>query len=158
MIALKQIMVALDFTDKVESTVRYAADLAELFNAEVVGCHILEPPASLFRGVVGVNLLASNAREKTESLLQNAGVQQMRVLTKHGNPSHEIPRLTRNEGIVLIVIGTQGRRRQVTWLNSKSRGSSSSLPRAGCPRTQLKSGFHFTSLMRAERFNYETVY
>lgn len=131
MIALKQIMVALDFTETVQVTIRYAADLSLLFNAEVVGCHVLEPPATLLPAVAGVDLLASNAREEIESLMRNASITRSRVLIEHGNPSSEIPRIARNEYIDLIVIGTHGR----NSIADKLLGSTAEavIRRAHCP-------------------------
>ena len=114
MIAPRQIMVAMDFSEISEAAVNCAVELAKRFDAELVGCHVLEPhhllPDMTDMGEsANVDLRASNARELVEKLLREAGADRFRVLIEKGHANKEIVRAARNEGIGMIVVGTHGR-------------------------------------------------
>ena len=114
MIAPKQILVATDFSEISGTAIRCAVELAKRFDAELVGCHVLEthsmlPDIAEAGETANVDVQASNARETLEKLLKEAGADRFRVLIEKGYANKEVVRAARNEGIEMIVVGTHGR-------------------------------------------------
>lgn len=146
MINLKSILVATDFSDQASAAVRYAAEFARLFEAETVACHVLEPAKVVLPGVTGtteaggVDVEASNARDQVEQLLTESGTPRFRVLIEKGNPSAEIIRAARNEGVDLIVLSTHGR----TGMSHMIMGSTAEnvVRLAPCPVLVVRDGKH----------------
>ena len=118
MIEVKSILVATDFSDHARVAMRYGAELAHKFGAEVIACHIVAPltfgkpfPGSDDRSAARFNpeVRASRARELAEEWFATLDVRQGRVLVELGHPFVEIVRIARNENVDLVVIGTHGR-------------------------------------------------
>ena len=111
MIKLERVLVPSDFSERAEPALKYAVDLANRFDAEIVGCHVIELPMVIIplHEEEPVDVVASNAREKLESLLRAAGAKKFRVLIEQGNPTRQLVRIAANEDIDLVVVSTHGR-------------------------------------------------
>jgi nucleotide-binding universal stress UspA family protein len=114
MIDLRRVLVATDFSEASTAAVRYGADLARRFNAQLYVFHAMdhldegaeaEQPDDLSEAMQNAahnrlrHLLASNALRHIEPLCA------MRV----GAAADEIVRYAHESGIDLIVMGTHGR-------------------------------------------------
>lgn len=146
MIVLKQVMVAADFSEQSRHVAAYAVELARPFQAEVVGCHVLEPLQGLLPLMSGptdsasTDVQASDAREAMERLLTDAGADRFRVLIQKGHPSAEIVRVAKNEDVDMIVIGTQGRSGMAHLLLGSTAENVVRL--APCPVMVVRTGAH----------------
>ena len=107
-----------DFSEHSKLALRYAAELARLFDCEVIACHIIEPEAFQFALAVNegspsaqptIDQQASRARELAEETMAAFDIREGRVLIEPGHAFPEILRLARNEDVDLIVIATHGR-------------------------------------------------
>ena len=118
MITLKKILAATDFSAHSEIAVRYAAEFARAFDAEVLLCNVVGhadilsqiPPGG--EGYFPPNLEElheDQARKECEQILKNSGIARGRVVVNVGSPFVEIIRLARDEDVDLIIIGTHGR-------------------------------------------------
>lgn len=118
MINLKRILVATDFGEQALNAMRFAADLARTFQAELIVCHILAPyPLALHTTAEQEELLArfnpelraSKARDFVERSFAELGVQNGRFLAQLGRPYEEIVNIAETENVDLVVVGTHGR-------------------------------------------------
>ncbi|MEX0703140.1 MAG: universal stress protein [Planctomycetales bacterium] len=117
MIRLEKILVALDLSEHSQVAMRYAAEFARAFSAEVVVCHVVEQAGMLASLPPGgeayfppnlTELQAQRGRAEGERLLRELGVARGRVEIREGKAFVEIVRLAREEDADLIVVGTHG--------------------------------------------------
>lgn len=119
MIAIKQILVATDFSPASESALRYGRELARSFGASL---HVLHVTENVFARAVDaytyipVDLqedVEAAAREQTETLLDDEDRRDLHAVaaTVTSNvPADAIIEYARAHGVSLIVMGTHGRR------------------------------------------------
>lgn len=142
MIKLERVLVPSDFSERAEPALKYAVELANRFDAEIVGCHVIELPMVILplHEEEPVDVVASNAREKLESLLRKAGAKKFRVLIEQGNPTRQLVRIAANEDIDLVVVSTHGR----SGLSHMLMGSTAeNLVRlTPCPVLVVRDGMH----------------
>jgi nucleotide-binding universal stress UspA family protein len=117
MIALKKILLATDFSDHSRVALRYAAALAQAFDAEVLVVHVMEIPSLISQlpptgdSYIPPDWTAAqeaHARAQVEKLLADSGVARIRSLLRTGSPFVEIVAAAREEEVDLIVVGTHG--------------------------------------------------
>jgi len=118
MIQLKRIVAAVDFSEHTPVVLRYAAELARAFGAEVVLCHVVAKADMLSQiPPVGEGYFPPNyeelqrkvATEEAAKALADAGIPQARVVIAAGAPFVEIINVARHENADLIIVGTHGR-------------------------------------------------
>jgi nucleotide-binding universal stress UspA family protein len=118
MIALRKILAATDFSEHSRVAVDYAAALAKTFGAEVLLCHVVEPPDLISQGPPtgeayfppNLSQLQHDAAEsECARLLQEADVSKGRALVAIGSPFIELIRIARDENADLLIAGTHGR-------------------------------------------------
>ena len=117
MIALRRILVAVDFTDHSRQAMAHAAGLAEVFGSEVILCHVVESPSLLeklppmgeeyFPPNLGT-LHEEQARKQCEALAKEFGLNSARIEIPMGRPFVKLVQLAREEDVDLIVLGTHG--------------------------------------------------
>ena len=114
MIALKHILVPVDFSETSAAAVRYGVALARLFGAKLHLLHVGEKATSeiAMEFPLGLEGTFEDAmRERLVKILtpqEQLGLQH-ELLLRPGTPYLEIVRYARDQGIDLIVIGTHGR-------------------------------------------------
>lgn len=117
-IQLKRILAAVDFSDVTESVVRHGAELARVFGAELVLCHIVDrgslisqiPPGG--EGYLPPNLpqlQEDYARDQVHQLQARLGLPTLRLEVGHGAPYAEIIRIAKEGNFDLLLVGTHGR-------------------------------------------------
>jgi len=100
---------AVDLRDQSETVLRWAADFAEAYKAKLSLIHVLHAvdlhgASEDFWTPELRNMLAENAREEMETLLQKVGVKaNVRVAT--GIPERLIPAFVKDEAVDVLVIG-----------------------------------------------------
>jgi len=109
MSTLKRILVATDFTDHARNALELAAFLARQSEAEIILCHVIDPTLVIPPPKDAPERAASDARAQAETWLQQAGIENGRVLIEQGHAFAEIVRLARNEDADLVVLGSHGR-------------------------------------------------
>lgn len=120
MIALKTILVPVDFSDCSESALERARALAVEFNASLHLLHVVTEPFHetwiyFAPGIELADMLKEyqdKSRSSLESLATTSEISSGRVVvaTEYGNPSDEILRYAGDHHADLIVCGTHGRR------------------------------------------------
>ncbi len=118
-IALKKILVPVDFSEASEVALRYGKAFAEAFGAQLHVMHVFEEPvvpAWTTEGYIPAlqsvrEELEKRARQKLEETLSDdeRGKFDAQLVLKTGTPFVEIVRYARENDIDLIVIGTHGR-------------------------------------------------
>lgn len=117
MIRLEKILVALDLSEHSRVAMRYAAELARAFSAEVIACHVVEHVGMIAALPAGseayfppnlVEVQSKRAREEAERLIRELSIARARVEIREGKAFVEIVRLARDEDVDLIVVGTHG--------------------------------------------------
>lgn len=111
MIALKHILVPVDFSTHSQAALRYAAALAEAFGAQLHLVHVVQGPAAYARMYVPpedwlLEQRVAARRELDELPVENATVTRE---VRTGSPLVEIIRYAKEADIDLIVMGTHGR-------------------------------------------------
>jgi len=119
-VRIKKILVPIDFSEHSKYALQYAVRFAELFNAEVLLCYVVEPviyPADFSMGQVGIpnveDELRLRGQEELDKLVakhlkKRAVARKVRTFVLTGRPSGEIVRLAETENVDLIVIAAHG--------------------------------------------------
>lgn len=121
MFALKNILVATDFSDCSEAALSYGRELARQFGARLHVLHVVETVLADSLGVYGYASvmpelqveLEESDRRRLEQLISDDDRTSLRATTtlcSFDTPAHAIDDYARTENIDLIVIGTHGRR------------------------------------------------
>jgi nucleotide-binding universal stress UspA family protein len=116
MLAVKNILLPVAFSDRCRGAARYAMALASHFDSHIVLIHSLESTAFASRGFEGVALPESwfsEQRARMEKELHKFFTQELRrqkvkCLVVEGDPAHEIVRHAHAENVDLIVMPTHG--------------------------------------------------
>lgn len=118
MIDIKRILVPVDFSDSSSKAIRYGAEFAQRFGAELILVHILELPfypVEQGLGMVPPGMPDEVIPEVESRLAEEraaAGVDAaiaVRLIVREGKPFVELIRLAREESVDLIIIPTHGR-------------------------------------------------
>jgi nucleotide-binding universal stress UspA family protein len=114
MIALQKILVPTDLSKSSASALQYAKELTEKFAGSLYVLHVLDEMPNVPGFVPQLRKIweemASQGRRQLEQLLSEEERQRLRarLVVRTGRPFVEILRYAREEGIDLIVMGTQG--------------------------------------------------
>lgn len=115
MIALKQILVATDFSEPAEVATDYGRDLARSYGATLHVMHVIEDMLALYAPDLGFALIdvernIAAAAERDLASLQAPGHDAFRsVVVRSANVSHAITQYAKTHDIDLIIVGTHGR-------------------------------------------------
>jgi nucleotide-binding universal stress UspA family protein len=114
LVSIKQILFATDFSCSSKRALPYAVALAEKYDAKLIAAHITPEPVGLPSAArEGLRVLGVSGEENARDGLAglSAPLQRVRheILSREGDIWAELSRITREEGIDLIVIGTHGR-------------------------------------------------
>jgi len=118
MLAIRTILVGVDFTETSDRAVDYATGLAEKLDASVVVMHAYEIPiygfpegALVASGEIAARLSIA-AQRALDAMVESRAKPGLRLhaMLRTGNPYEETNRAADEIGADLIVIGTHGRR------------------------------------------------
>jgi nucleotide-binding universal stress UspA family protein len=116
-IALRQILVPIDFSEHSKNALKYAIPFAAQFNAAVHLLYVVEPtiyPADFSFGQIGFPNVEEELRTRGAAELdaliakEIGGRVQAQKSVRTGKPFFEINEYAREEGINLIIIATHG--------------------------------------------------
>jgi nucleotide-binding universal stress UspA family protein len=114
---IKRILVPTDFSEHSRLALGYAKDHAERHGAELLLCHVMEPPVypTMLEGTALVMPpLDEKVRDQVERQLvelRDASIGPdlpCRVVLREGTPTTEIIELAKTEDVDLIIIATHG--------------------------------------------------
>ncbi len=117
-VSLKKILVPQDFSDYSLHALRYAVTFAELFKAELVVLHIVEPivyPADFSFGQVSIPAMEEEIRKHSEEQLNELVEKEIpetvraTPIIRVGKPFIEIVEVAKSQNADLIVISSHGR-------------------------------------------------
>src|SRR4051812_37751440 len=95
MISLRKILVGVDFSEHTHTAVAYAAEIAKLFNSEVILCHVVQPPELISQIPPGgegyfppnlAQLEEQAAKDECKKLIAEFALTRVRVVTPIGSP------------------------------------------------------------------------
>ena len=118
MIALKNILVATDFSDSSAVALNYGRDLARSYDASLHVVHVIEDLLALHGPEIGFAYadiqrnIEAGVRRDLDSALSVDDQQALNartVITRGRNVSHAITEYAKNNAIDLIIVGTHGR-------------------------------------------------
>lgn len=118
MIALKNILVATDFSEPSAVALDYGRDLARSYDAALHVVHVIEESMALHGPEIGFayadiqrNIEAAVRRDLDAALSadDHRTLNARTVITRAGNVSHAITEYAKNNAIDLIIVGTHGR-------------------------------------------------
>jgi nucleotide-binding universal stress UspA family protein len=116
-IALRKILVPIDFSEYSKKALHYAIPFAQQFHAKILLLYVVEPtiyPADFSFGQIGMPNVENELRVKGEQELQDLitneikGVVPAEGLVKVGLPFVEVVSYAKEEGIDLIIVATHG--------------------------------------------------
>ena len=114
---IKKILVPIDFSDYSKNSLKYAANFANKFNAEITLIYVVEPviyPPDFSMGQIAIPSVNAEwdlkAKEELEKLGKQEIPERIKVSTiiKTGKPFLEIIDTAAEENIDLIIIATHG--------------------------------------------------
>lgn len=153
-IALKNILVPVDFSESSRKAVRYATSFARQFSAQVLLLHVVEPvPPPAPDYIIGDGLADSiqtqrAARHLAKWLKAIDSLIPARGSVQTGNASWEIVRAAEENNIDLIVIGMRGRTKLARLLLGST--AERVVRHAPCPVMVIREREH-DFLVKAER-------
>ena len=119
---ITKIMVAIDFSDYSDYTLKYAANLASSLNAQLIVANVVnQRDITAMRAVLQTNIdltvseYAQKEKEersqKIQKLLEQANCENLKVKTEFrlGMPFVELLNIVKEEGVDLVVMGSKGR-------------------------------------------------
>jgi nucleotide-binding universal stress UspA family protein len=118
MIDIRKILVGVDFSEHSEAALRYGAEFAKSFGAELLVCHVvpradmlsqLPPGGEAYFPPNLAELQQQEAQQRCEELLASTGLSRGRIVLSEGSPFVELIRIARTESADLLIIGTHGR-------------------------------------------------
>ena len=118
MIALKQILVATDFSEPARVAVNYGRDLARAYDATLHVIHVLEEMRGLYGADVGFaladvarNIEASVQRDLDAAIAMDEDdpLKVVATVQRGSNVAHAITEYAKANTIDLIIVGTHGR-------------------------------------------------
>lgn len=153
---INKILVPVDFSDYSRPALLYSSELAEVFGAELILIHIIEPviyPPDFSMGQIALPPFTIDidtaATEELEKLIKNElpGTIKAKILVRTGKPFVEIVDAAAEENIDLIIISSHGR----TGVEHILFGSTADkvVQKAPCPVLTLRAPF--------KGFNYKEV-
>jgi universal stress protein A len=116
-IALRKILVPIDFSEYSKKALHYAIPFARQFHAKILLLYVVEPtiyPADFSFGQIGMPNVENELRVKGEQELQELitneikGVVPAEGFVKVGLPFVEVVSFAKEEGIDLIIVATHG--------------------------------------------------
>ena len=116
-IALRKILVPIDFSEYSKKALHYAIPFARQFHAKILLLYVVEPtiyPADFSFGQIGMPNVENELRVKGEQELQELitneikGVVPAEGLVKVGLPFVEVVSYAKEEGVELIIVATHG--------------------------------------------------
>lgn len=128
MSSYKRMLVAIDLTEETPHVLNKAMEISKVHNAEVVLVHVVEPVGYAYGGDIPMDLtelqdqLDKAAREQLESYGEKYGIKPENQLVLVGRPESEIHRLSEEQEIDLIVLGSHGRKGFQLLLGSTANG------------------------------------
>ncbi len=117
MIKFNKILVPVDFSDYSLQALKFAAEYAGMFNAEIVLVYVVEPviyPPDLSIGQIALPTLTYQVDERAKEELVRIGNDNIKngikftPIVKLGKPYLEIIEVARTEDVDLIIISTHG--------------------------------------------------
>jgi universal stress protein A len=117
MIAMKKIVVPVDFSEYSKKSLRYAVEFATNFSSEILLVYVIEPvayPADFSFGQIALPASETELRQRAEMQLEKLIETEIqsrvvaRSFLRTGKPSSEILQLARDESADLIIIATHG--------------------------------------------------
>ncbi len=152
--AIKRILVPVDFSPDALNALAYARDFAKLFDAELLLLYVVEPiyyatPTDMYATSANVAMLLDEQRHAAAQQLERLGAemrkarQPFRTMVKTGAPAHTIIDTAKSGRADMVIMATHGR----TGLAHVLMGSVAEkvVRGAGCPvltvrRTTSKRG------------------
>ena len=119
MLAMRTILVPVDFSERAIAASQHAVVLAERFGASLVFAHVIPPAPPEYAGFEGgyytarfgpvsEDTLARVSRQLAETAGKAAGAVPFDTVVREGDPGREISRLAEETGADLIVMPTHG--------------------------------------------------
>lgn len=149
MIKLRTILVGVDFSEHARVAVTYAAEFAKMFKAEVILCHVVQPPDLISQippsgeGYFPPNLAQLEedaAKTECKKLISEFALARVRVVTPSGTPFVELVRMAKREQADLLIIGTHGRGAVAHMLLGSV--AEKVVRKAPCPVLTVRQGEH----------------
>ena len=117
MIQIERILVPSDFSEPARKALIYAVEFAKAYEAEIILCHVMEPPiypVSISVGAVSVPPIGDEMRQHTTEQLELLRAAEIgseipsRIAVAEGRPFLEIIQLARKDCVDMIIISTHG--------------------------------------------------
>lgn len=115
MISYTHILAAVDLSEDSSTIVEKATDLAKLSGARLSICHVIEPINFAYGGDIPMDLtviqdqLYAHAQTKLAELSQTFAIPKDNQMVLIGVPQSEIHRISAEQSIDLVVLGSHGR-------------------------------------------------
>ena len=147
--AFKKILVPIDFSDRSYISIKYAKEIAKLYNSKLQLLHVIEdtiPPAYSLVGKMSIYNLVPDIAAKTKERLENLFNETIESNLKHenyivnGHAAKDILNFAKTHNTNLIVIATHG----LTGIEHFLMGSVAEkvVRMAPCPAFITKSLYH----------------
>jgi nucleotide-binding universal stress UspA family protein len=158
---IKKVLVPIDFSDYSKSSLKYATEFAQKFNAEMILVYVVEPviyPPDFSMGQIAIPSVNTEwdikAKEELDKLAGSEIPNDVKVLTviKTGKPFLEIIETAADEDVDIIIIATHGHSGMEHILFGST--AEKVVRKAPCPVLTLREpikGFKFKEELKKEK-------
>lgn len=119
MVSIRRILAPTDFSDRTSKAVRYAAELADKFGAELILLHVVPDAVLALPDAVmpaplpaaDLNSLTAGGKSGLKNVVAALGLERLnpRLEVRIGSPEQEITAAATDLGVDLVCVSTHGR-------------------------------------------------
>lgn len=124
----QKILVAIDLTEEAPQVLNKAVEIAKAHGAQLMLVHVVEPVGYAYGGDIPMDLtelqdqLDKAAKDQLAQYGEKYGVSKEDQIVTVGRPESEIHRLSKEQDIDLVIVGSHGRKGFQLLLGSTANG------------------------------------
>lgn len=124
----KKIMVAIDLTEEAPQVLNKAVEISKAHDAQLMLVHVVEPVGYAYGGDIPMDLtelqdqLDKAAKDQLAKYGEQYNVSKENQVVTVGRPESEIHRLSKEQNVDLVIVGSHGRKGFQLLLGSTANG------------------------------------
>lgn len=124
----KKILVAIDLTEEAPQVLNKAVDVSKAHGAQLMLVHVVEPVGYAYGGDIPMDLtelqdqLDKAAKDQLARYGEQYGVSADNQVVTVGRPESEVHRLSKEQNVDLVIVGSHGRKGFQLLLGSTANG------------------------------------
>lgn len=124
----QKILVAIDLTEEAPQVLKKAVEVSKAHGAQLMLAHVVEPVGYAYGGDIPMDLtelqdqLDKAAKDQLSQYGEQYGISKENQVVTVGRPESEIHRLSKEQNVDLVIVGSHGRKGFQLLLGSTANG------------------------------------